>query len=131
MGTVTVMAVPTFFRSIQETAIKRVIVDLQTLQFQIDVYERLHERLPDTLDDIQGGNRFDHWGHPYEYLPNTSKSWNGKSRKDHNLVPLNSDYDLYSVGPDGESRPPLTAKASRDDIVRSDDGRYIGPVLEN
>jgi general secretion pathway protein G len=47
-------------------------------------------------------------------------------RKDRNLVPINSDYDLYSVGPDGDSSLPLTAATSRDDIVRANDGRFIG-----
>lgn len=51
---------------------------------------------------------------------------NGKVRKDHNLVPLNTDYDLYSMGEDGASVSPLTAKASRDDIVRANNGRYVG-----
>lgn len=47
-------------------------------------------------------------------------------RKDHNLVPINTDYDLYSMGPDGQSVAPLTAKASRDDIIRGADGAFIG-----
>jgi general secretion pathway protein G len=47
-------------------------------------------------------------------------------RKDRFLVPINTDYDLYSMGKDGRSSPPLTAKASRDDIIRANDGAYIG-----
>ena len=47
-------------------------------------------------------------------------------RKDKNLVPVNSQYDLYSPGPDGESVPPFTAQKSRDDIVLANDGGYIG-----
>jgi general secretion pathway protein G len=47
-------------------------------------------------------------------------------RKDRNLVPINTDYDLYSMGADGKSVPPLTAMASRDDIIRANDGQYIG-----
>jgi general secretion pathway protein G len=39
---------------------------------------------------------------------------------------LNSDYDLYSMGEDGESVPPLTAKQSRDDIIRANNGGFIG-----
>ena len=46
--------------------------------------------------------------------------------KDKSLHPLNSDYDLYSMGKDGASTGPLTAKASRDDVVRANDGRFIG-----
>ena len=50
----------------------------------------------------------------------------GKKRKDKSLHPLNSDYDLYSMGPDGRSVSPLTAKASRDDIIRANNGGFIG-----
>jgi general secretion pathway protein G len=41
-------------------------------------------------------------------------------------VPLNSTFDLYSKGRDGQSQPPLTATASQDDIVRATDGNYVG-----
>ena len=47
-------------------------------------------------------------------------------RKDRFLVPINSCYDLYSMGKDGQSVPPLTAKASWDDIVRANDGAFVG-----
>ncbi len=48
------------------------------------------------------------------------------ARKDHFMVPINTDFDLYSMGPDGASVPPLTARASRDDIVRANDGQFVG-----
>jgi general secretion pathway protein G len=47
-------------------------------------------------------------------------------RKDRFLVPINSDYDLYSKGANGESVAPLTAAKSRDDIIRAGDGAFIG-----
>ncbi|HNS56268.1 MAG TPA: hypothetical protein PKO34_04360, partial [Smithellaceae bacterium] len=50
----------------------------------------------------------------------------GSARKDRFLVPVNSDFDLYSMGPDGVSTLALTAKNSRDDIIRANDGAYIG-----
>jgi general secretion pathway protein G len=50
----------------------------------------------------------------------------GKIRKDHNLHPLNSEFDLYSMGADGDSKSPLTAKASRDDIIWARDGDFVG-----
>jgi general secretion pathway protein G len=43
---------------------------------------------------------------------------------------LNSAFDLYSAGPDGESRAPLTARASRDDIICGRDGGFIGRASE-
>lgn len=50
----------------------------------------------------------------------------GQVRKDRFLAPINTDYDLYSLGPDGESRPQLNARESRDDIVRAANGSYFG-----
>jgi general secretion pathway protein G len=37
---------------------------------------------------------------------------------------------LYSMGKDEKSRPPLTAQMSRDDIVRANDGNFIGMAAE-
>jgi general secretion pathway protein G len=42
------------------------------------------------------------------------------------LHPLNSDFDLYSMGKDGLSQAPITARASQDDIIRASDGGFIG-----
>lgn len=54
----------------------------------------------------------------------------GKLRKDKNLVPINSDFDLYSKGPDGQSASPLTASISQDDIVRGRNGTFFGKASE-
>lgn len=68
----------------------------------------------------------DPWDNAYAYTNIAEVKGNGKLRKDRNLVPINSDYDLYSKGPDGESVGPLTAKKSRDDIIRANDGGFVG-----
>ncbi len=54
----------------------------------------------------------------------------GKPRKDRFLHPINSDYDLYSMGKDGESVEPLTAKKSHDDVIRANDGSFVGLSVE-
>ena len=61
---------------------------------------------------------------------NPAQDEKGKPRKDHFLVPVNSDFDLYSMGADGNSQAPFTADASYDDVVRAYDGRYVGLVSE-
>lgn len=82
--------------------------------------------LPDSLADI-GAQADDTWGNPYQYLRIAGAGPGvGGLRKDRSLVPLNSDYDLYSAGPDGESRAPLTAAASHDDIIRANNGAFFG-----
>ncbi len=54
----------------------------------------------------------------------------GRPRKDRFLHPINSDYDLYSMGKDGESVEPLTARKSHDDIIRANDGSFVGLAAE-
>jgi general secretion pathway protein G len=85
----------------------------------------LHYSLPNSLAEV-GINRKDPWGNPYQYLNMATAEGNGKKRKDRNLVPINTDYDLFSMGPDGKSVSPLTAKHSRDDIIRASNGAYVG-----
>ena len=77
------------------------------------------------LDDLDIKINQDPWGNSYKYVDFRFIP-KGKRRKDRNLVPVNSTYDLFSMGADGESKAPFTAKASRDDIVRANDGAYLG-----
>ena len=50
----------------------------------------------------------------------------GHIRRDRSLNPLNPDYDLYSLGKDGDSKMPITAAESQDDVIRALGGAYIG-----
>ncbi len=73
----------------------------------------------------------DPWGKPYQYyklygLTRQEVNQDKTARKKGPYKPLNYDFDLYSMGPDGQSKPTLSAKVSRDDIVRADDGAFIG-----
>jgi general secretion pathway protein G len=82
--------------------------------------------VPDSLDAAGFGGRVDPWGRPYEYFNLISSKGNGQARKDKKLAPLNSDFDLYSVGSDGQTAASLVNAKSRDDIVRARDGGFVG-----
>jgi general secretion pathway protein G len=103
------------------------IGDLGRIKLVIDAY-RLNndDRAPANLAEIKLDSLVDPWGQPYVYFNFSGSKGNGGKRKDRNLVPINSAYDLYSKGPDKASASPLTAKASRDDIIMANDGKYIG-----
>lgn len=79
---------------------------------------------PDSLTDINGA-ALDPWGKPYVYVNLTAINGNGKARKDRKLNPLNSDFDLYSVGKDGVTKPQITNRDSLDDVLRAKDGAFI------
>ena len=54
----------------------------------------------------------------------------GQARKNMMDVPVNQDYDLYSLGKDGKTNPSFKVPVSWDDVVRAYEGRYIGLVSE-
>jgi general secretion pathway protein G len=107
---------------------KTAVEEITAISMVIDQYYADNNAFPADLAAIGRGGLRDPWGNAYAYLDLTSAKGKGKARKDHSLVPLNSDYDLYSKGPDGKSSSPLTAQASRDDILRANNGRFIGPA---
>jgi len=88
--------------------------------------------LPDSLAVLGYGSLLDPWGHPYQYLKIAGGDVKGKGklRRDRFLNPLNADYDLYSMGPDGDTKTNLNAKESRDDIVRANSGAFIGAASD-
>lgn len=124
------LLVPYFLQRMVEAQVNRAIRDLRDIGDQITVYSTELGGLPGSLDDLPSRLGHDPWGRPYQYLPSTDKSWKGKARKDRFLVPLNSDFDLYSSGPDGLSVSALTAQASQDDIIRADDGGFYGVAAD-
>ena len=123
-----VIAVPLYSGQTQRANTARAIADISQLALEIDRYHLANDRPPDSLASLSMNIPLDPWGRPYEYLSFATLDNNGrgKMRKDRNLVPINTEYDLYSRGPDGDTRPPLTAAASHDDIVRANDGGFIG-----
>ena len=85
----------------------------------IDVFNTMHGRYPANLGEIGRASFRDPWGNAYRYLNiRDDNPPPGRMRKDRFLVPINSDYDLYSMGADGRTTTALTAVISRDDIVR-------------
>jgi general secretion pathway protein G len=100
--------------------------DIAAMSATIKQYVLDNPGLPDSLADVRLDNKLDPWGRPYQYYNLASHKGNGKARKDKKLNPLNTDFDLYSVGKDGYSSSSLQAKWSRDDVVRALDGRFNG-----
>jgi general secretion pathway protein G len=134
VGTLAAIGVPAYNNYIDKTRNSQAIEDIYAIQNSISSYvTEYNTTLPDDLDQIIWPRRLDPWGHSYEYFKIEGKpkrEVQGKWRKDHFQVPLNTDYDVYSMGKDGKSQAPLTAEASRDDIVRASNGAFVGLASE-
>ena len=131
IGTLSTIVIPTLTDQLEKDRNKQAAADIAMMGALIGNYIVDYGVPPDNLGQVGLGNKLDPWGRPYEYL-NVFNDGSGPPhpRKDHFLHPLNSDYDLYSCGADGKSKPPLTAHQSRDDIIRANNGGYIGIAAE-
>jgi general secretion pathway protein G len=117
-------AVPAFNGYVHRARVARAVSDIGTLSLQLYRWERETHTLPISLAEAGLGGD-DPWGRPYVYVRAASTSPT-QLRKDAELVPVNDDFDLYSLGPDGVSALALPAPSSRDDVVRAANGAYIG-----
>jgi general secretion pathway protein G len=124
------IALPAYMDYRERLRVAEAVTDIGAIQAHIMYFIEDNRTPPDDLAQVGQAGKLDPWGNPYQYLNLATTKGNGKARKNRNLVPINSDFDLYSMGKDGKSVGPLTAKASRDDIVRANDGRFIGLASE-
>ena len=126
IGVLVTFAIPSYnlVKNRAETA--RCIAEIRGLENTINAYAIDKGSLPDSLSEIGQGNLMDPWKRPYQYL-NIAKAPGDA------LLPFigpayNSDFDLYSKGPDGttaQESDPATAP-TMDDIIRGGDGGYVG-----
>jgi general secretion pathway protein G len=122
------IAIPMYSKQKYTAQVSQATSDIGALQHMIDSYYTLHNTYPATLADlgINASAAIDPWGFPYQYLNHALVNGNGSIRKDKSLNPLNTDFDLYSVGADGLSKPQITQRESLDDVIRAGNGGYLG-----
>jgi general secretion pathway protein G len=127
IGVVTALAISTYSSYVKRSRNSVAMRDIGRIQLAVDRYALNHDgATPPDLGAVNMAGLADPWGHEYVYLSFAGLRGTGAMRKDRNLVPINTEYDLYSKGADGATAAPLTARASRDDIVRANDGAFIG-----
>ena len=100
--------------------------ELGKIHLALSKFELANNRYPESLDELGIDDLEDPWGNPYQYLVVFGLNNVGHVRKDHNLKPVNTNYDLYSMGPDGRTESPFTSTPGEDDIVMANDGDYFG-----
>lgn len=108
----------------------RAIGDIGTISVQLYRWQSNNRKFPETLAEAGLSGFVDPWGNPYRYV-NVATAKSDAILRDRSSTPLNSDFDLYSMGPDGRTELRLAlGKAALDDVVRTNDGRFIGVAQE-
>ena len=124
IGVLAAIAIPAYQDYTEKARVNSAVSELAMMSTIISNYWDEERRYPDSLTDVGLDGRLDPWGYAYRYL-NLDKNGNGGARRDKNLNPLNTDYDLYSVGKDAKTKLPVTQKDSLDDVIRVFDGKFI------
>ena len=134
IGTLSVIALPNYLGYKNTAMIAVAVTDIRIIEKQISLFVFDNDdQLPDRLNDLTTiGTINDPWGNPYEYLriAGGDEKKMGEMRRNMIDVPVNQDYDLYSMGKDGQSQSSFKVDVSRDDVVRAYEGRYVGLVSE-
>lgn len=122
------VAIPAYDQLVERARVAQAVTDLDAMAVEIDSFKRQNNNcLPNSLAELSMDIPVDPWGRTYQYRKvEFSRPGLNNYRRDGRLTTLNSDFDLYSMGADGASRKPLSARASRDDIVRANNGAFIG-----
>lgn len=117
--TVTIPALNNYRLKTRNTAAS---ADIRTIEKDIFAYYSDSASYPPDLATVGRGGLKDPWGNPYQYLVIPAP---GAGRQDMVLGDINTDFDLYSMGPDGVSPQSVNDPASSDDILRVNDGGSV------
>ena len=121
----TILAVPAYQKYQELNKLEQAINDIGAMNIAITKYQLENNRLPSNLSELGLDNMQDPWGMPYQYITHKADSMT-QQRINKNLVAVNNDYDLYSTGKNRLSEPALSTQLSHDDIVRANNGKWIG-----
>ena len=130
------IAVPAYTGYREKIDAAKGVADMTSIELLIEKFYAENNRYPNSLDEIGKGDLKDPWGREYQYNNNAliiQNDENGKCngcRKDGPIHPLNTDYDLFSIGKDGKSNDTIRSQPSQDDIVRAFNGSYLGIVKD-
>ena len=125
IGTISSMAAPSLQRAREQALVGAAVAEIRVIASELSAYTVINFQAPVSLAVIDRADTLDPWDNPY-YYQSLAGANPGQARKNKFQVPLNTDYDLYSAGPDGETTLALTAKASQDDVLRALDGGFFG-----
>lgn len=125
IGILAAIAIPAYSNYVERARVSASISDIATMSVQIEQYFVENRVYPSTLADVKLDNKRDPWGTRYGYYKILGNSIGG-ARKDRYLNPINSDFDLYSIGVGKQAmRQQIDNANSLDDVIRARDGRFI------
>ncbi len=130
IGILAAMAIPAYQDYAERARVAAAIQEIAAMSVTIEHYFQENRVYPSSLADVKLDTKTDPWGLLYGYYKILGNNIGG-ARKDHNLNPINSDFDLYSLGKDQNKQNNYAVKKqidnslSLDDVIRARDGKFI------
>lgn len=129
VGVLLLIALPSYSHYRDKARQRQAATEITTMSATLKLRWDDERAYPASLAAANLAGRLDPWGRPYVYY-NVDANGLGGARKDHALNPINTDFDLYSLGPDGETKPQVTQKDSLDDVIRASNGAFVGVAAD-
>ncbi len=119
------IAVPNYLSMKEKAVFDDTLKTLREVSGKINLYYMEKDHYPSTLAEAGLADQRDHWGRPFIYNPfdTAAKKTLRKYKNEH---PINTDYDLLSLGKDGITSTNIQKKECKDDIIRANNGRFYG-----
>ena len=121
IGVLAAIATISYFSFIEKARIITAVNEINSIIKNIRIYQ-IDNPPPLPLNIVAFDSSYadfrDPWGNVYQYTAPPVRTRGG--------VPLNTEFDVYSLGRDGLSALDINAAVSQDDIIVADDGHYLG-----
>lgn len=123
LGVLAAFAIPAFAGYAERARINAAVGEIGRVTVELHRWRTNNGGVfPDTLAAAGITMAKDPWGNDYVYEDVATAG----TLRTHSGAAVNTDFDLYSTGPDGSSATSLTAASSLDDIVIARDGAFVG-----
>ncbi len=131
IGILATVSIPAYNTYVNSAKTNRAMGEIRVLNSEIMAYSSENGgALPVSLDAINRAGLLDPWRRPYVYYNFAATApplpaAQAPLKDIINLDQLNSDFDLYSLGPNNTTAVIGGIAATDDDIVRFNDGTYV------
>ena len=128
LGILVSLTIPQFLKFRVQIKVTTAVSEIRSIEKSVFAHLADNQDYPNSLNDINLGDWRDPWDQPYQYLNKSNNP--GAMRQGQFLTDLNSDFDIYSLGPDGVTTQVIKDAEGLDDIVRTAEGGWVGTGID-
>ncbi len=126
VGIIAAVGAPKILAQIEKAEYAHAVQDVKSYFKEAKMYRISNGEYPSTWTEIgYSSPPVDPWGNEY-VLNNHDDISPGARRSDGPTIPINSQLDIFSSGPNGHWDPNILAAQSKDDVILAMDGSFVG-----